>query len=117
MLRRAAVLAAGLAMTACLGLAGVGATSATTPRAISNGSKWTIEANGESCEIETFETTNHTFQGDRPSDHGKWSVPAPTKVRMKWTGGEGLSGLTFHGTFDSSLQEYKGHLCSRRGRR
>jgi hypothetical protein len=27
---------------------------------------------------------------------------------MKWTGGEGLSGLTFRGTFDSSLQEYKG---------
>jgi hypothetical protein len=108
MLRRVAALVAGLAMTASVGLIGVGSASAASPTSINNGSHWTLEVNGGTCEIFKFSTTNHTFSTTEfGGDNGKWSVPAPNKVKMKWTGGND-AGLTFKGTYHSSVKEYSG---------
>jgi hypothetical protein len=109
MLRRAAVLTAGLAMTVSIGLAGAGAASAASPAGITNGSKWTLEVNSTGvCEVDTFSTTTHTFTSDLRGDSGHWSVPAPNKVKMKWTAGTDV-GLIFPGVFTSTpVKEYVG---------
>jgi hypothetical protein len=108
MLRRTAVLAAGLALTASVGLAGTGAASGASSAAIANHSKWTTEINGVGCEIEQFVTSNSTFTGDFYGDAGTWSG-GTTSVKMKWTAG-GESGLTFKGTYNSSLKAFVGHF-------
>lgn len=73
MLRRAAAIAAGIAMTASVGLAGACAASAASPALhIANGSKWTIEPNNAACGIETF-TPTHKFTSDLFHDEGTWS--------------------------------------------
>lgn len=109
MLRRAVVTAAGLAMTASVGLTGAGAASAASPALhVTAGSKWTAELNGAGvslCEVDTF-AANHTFKSDRYNDKGTWSGGGAT-ITMKWTGGSD-SGLKFKGTYASSPKEYVG---------
>ena len=107
MIRQAAVCAAGLAMTASVGLAGVGAASAASPALmVKAGSQWTAEVKGASCEIVTF-AANGTFSGDMSNDSGTWSGGGKT-INLKWTRGH-ADGLTFNGTFTKTpTKEYKG---------
>jgi hypothetical protein len=106
MLRRAAVIAAGLAMTASAALAGAGTASAAAPAGIKDGSMWTIEINHGGCGIATFHAGIHIFTSDN-GDFGNWSVPAPNKVKMTWTGGP--IGLVFKGTYTTTPnKEYLG---------
>lgn len=87
MLRRVAVLAAGIAMTASVGLAGVSTASAASPAPhIKNGSQWTAEVNGGGgCEVNTF-AANHTFHGGLYGDKGLW-CGGGNKITMTWTAG------------------------------
>ena len=109
MLRRLAVLTAGLAMAASVGLTGAAGASAASPAAITNGSRWTLEDNNSGgCEVETFSTATQTFTSDLGGDSGTWSVPAPNKVKMKWMAGSD-AGTTFKGVFASApAKEYVG---------
>ena len=110
MLRRAAVLAAGLAMTAGVGLAGGGAASAASPVLhVKPGSNWTAEVNGGGgCEVETF-AANHTFHGGLYGDKGPWSGGG-NRITMTWTAGY-VTGLTFTGTFTKTpTKEYVGNF-------
>ncbi len=64
MLRRAAVIAASLAVATSFGLAGAGVASAAAPALkIKNGAIWTIEVNGGGCQQDKFNTTSPPFQG------------------------------------------------------
>jgi hypothetical protein len=110
MLRPVALLATGLAMTASIGLAGAGATSAASPEElhIKAGSMWTAKINlgdgGGACEVDTF-SANHTFTSDF-RDRGTWSGGG-NKVAMIWT--KGYVGLTFSGTYTTTPRhEYIG---------
>jgi hypothetical protein len=105
--RRAAAFAAGLAMTASIGLTSVGATSAASPTLkIKAGSQWTAEVRGAGCEIETF-AANGTFSGDMQGDAGTWSGGGK-RIILTWTGGR-ADGLTFNGKFTTTpSNEYKG---------
>jgi hypothetical protein len=106
MLRRIAVLGAGLAMVACFGLAGVGTASAAAPDLIKNDTAWTIKVNGAGCEVETFNTSKGTFSSlNGTGDAGTFTQTATT-VKMKWTAG-GDTGLKFTGT-KASATKYKG---------
>jgi hypothetical protein len=67
------VLAAGLAMTATVGLAGAGAVSAASSAAlhIEAGRHWTIEIDNGACQVLTF-AANGTFSADLALDSGTW---------------------------------------------
>ncbi len=110
MLRRAAVVAAGLAMATSFGLAGAGMASAAAPALkIKPNATWTIEpTSGGGCHQEKFNTTTHKFKADFGSDKGTWSGGGST-INMTWTFGED-AGKTFSGTFvvGSSPKEYSG---------
>ncbi len=109
MLRRVAVLAAGLAMTAGVGLAGAGAASAASPALkIKTDSQWTIRINfgngAGACQVDTF-AVNDNFTADN-GDHGKWSGGGHT-VSMTWI--KGNEDLTFSGTYTATPKpEYIG---------
>ena len=110
MLRRVVVLAAGLAMTASVGLTGAGgAASAVSPALkIKLDSQWTIRinfGNGASvCQVDTF-AANDMFTADN-GDHGKWSGGGHT-VSMTWI--KGGEVLTFSGTYTATPKaEYIG---------
>jgi hypothetical protein len=108
MLREAAVVAAGLAMTVGLGVAGVGTAAATSPAPkVKTGSQWTIEAKKGGCEIETF-GDDGTFTGDLTGDAGTYSGGGAGIIE-DWT--EGVdSGFTFSGLWVKVHKEYKGDL-------
>jgi hypothetical protein len=111
-LRKAVVVAAGLAMMASVGLAGAGAVSAASPAVlhIKPGSPWTLQINnGGNCEIETFQSD--TFTSDLHGDSGTWSGGAST-VSMVWTAGIRV-GEKFHGSYNSSHREYSGSGTTR----
>lgn len=105
MIRRTAVaaLAAGLAMTASVGLAGAGgaAFAASPALKIEPDSQWTMRFNfgngADACQIDTF-AANDTFTADN-GDHGKWSGGGHT-VSMTWI--EGGVILTFSGTYTAT---------------
>jgi hypothetical protein len=101
--------AAGLAITASLGLVGVGSSSAASALHIEPGAQWTAEVNGGGgCEVETF-AANHTFRGGLYGDKGLWS-DGRNKITMTWTDGY-VSGLTFTGTFTKRPRtEYAGNF-------
>jgi hypothetical protein len=108
MLRRAAVLAAGLAMTACAGLAGAAPASAVSPALkIKPGSQWHDASASTSCdEVITF-AANNTFTADKAGDAGTWSGGGTT-LTMRWTAG-GSTGVVFKGTFTTTPDvEYLG---------
>ncbi len=102
MLRRIAILAAGLTMTASGGLIGVGAASAVSPALhIEPGSGWRAEPISGGCELDVFSPWG-TFSSE-DGGGGTWSGGGET-VRMKWT--RGTKGLTFEGTFTPSAHGY-----------
>ncbi len=106
MFRRAAVIAAGLAMATSFGLAGAGVASATTPTVhIKPSATWTLEENGAGCEQDTFNTTTHTFSSDHNSGGG-WQFGG-SSIFMLWNAGPGYN---FGGTFVSTTTpvEFKG---------
>ncbi len=109
MLRRVTVLAAGLAMTASVGLAGAGAASAASPALhIKPGAMWSFVVKGERsfCEQDTF-SSNGTFTADKYNDSGTWTGGGKT-ITVNWTAGSG-SPSTFTGTFRKTpVAEYKG---------
>jgi hypothetical protein len=105
MLRRAAVLVAGLAMTASLGLAGAGAASATAPATdnVGNHTTWTMKpVGGGACEWDKFNTTKDTFVStSEPGDAGTFSQ-TNTTIDMTWTAGP-HTGWTFQGTWNGKV--------------
>lgn len=108
MLRRMAVLAAGLGV----GLAGASAASAaSTALHITAGSKWTAEMkiSGGGCEVDKF-AANHTFSS-KDGDSGTWSGGGKT-ISMLWTAG-GATNTTFSGTFTKTpVEKYVGTFDS-----
>jgi hypothetical protein len=110
MFRKAAVCTAGLAMTAGLGLAGVGTASAAAPALhIKTDSIWTFKEDIGPCERDVFEP-NGTWASSRPvGDVGTWSGGGPT-IKVKWTAGPG-QGFRFHGTsYVAASKEYLGYI-------
>ena len=109
MVRRVAVLAAGLAMTAGVGLAGVGAASAAaTPKLHLTATPWTFKVDHSTfCEVLNFNLQNLMFSSPN-GDHGNWAGGGST-LALAWTGGPD-SGLLFSGSFVSSSMSYKGSL-------
>lgn len=108
-LRHAGMLAAGLALTTSVGLGGAGLASAASPALnIKPNSQWTLEVNGGGCEVDTFAADGTFSTTENGGDAGKWSGGAST-VAMKWTAGEDI-GITFRGTYVTSLKEYSGSL-------
>jgi hypothetical protein len=98
MLRRVSVLTAGLAMTAGVGLLGVGTASAVSPELhIKPGAQWTFFPMGGGCEVDTFNTTTNTFTSDHDGDEGTWTGGGLT-IKMMWTAGPEKRS-TFKGSF------------------
>ena len=112
MLRRAAVIAAGLAMATSFGFAGAGMASAAAPALkIKPGAIWSMEYNVGSnpCLQNHFEVTSKTSGGfnDEDFDQGTWSGGGST-IKMKWTAGT-FEGWTFKGTYTTTpVKEYVG---------
>ncbi len=105
--RRVAVLAAGLAMTASVGLTGAGAASAASPALhIIGGSKWTVAVNGGNCQVDTMKASHMFVNHEDTGDRGTWSGGGRT-LSMTWTSGDD-EGLTFSGTWVSASHEYSG---------
>jgi hypothetical protein len=112
MLRRAAVIAAGLAMATSFGLSSVGKGSASVPALkIKPFATWTVEfKQGKlgSCELVSFNTFVNTFVADHDGEAGTWSSGRST-ISMTWTVGPD-AGLTFAGHFVSTTTpvEFRG---------
>jgi hypothetical protein len=111
MLRRAAVIAAGLAMATSFGLSGAGVASAAAPALkIKQQAIWTVEVTEGKlvCELVSFDTSDNTFITDHAGDAGTWSGGAST-IGIAWTAGPDI-GLTFSGHLVSTAKpaEYKG---------
>ena len=110
MLRRAAVIATGLAMATSFGLAGAGTASAAAPALkIKPFATWTLELKPAGCELASFNTFVNTFVTDEtPSGSGNWSGGGST-IKMVWTVGDN-TGLSFKGHFVSTTKpvEYQG---------
>jgi hypothetical protein len=111
-LRHIAVFAAGLAMTASVGVAGAGTSSAASPalRIKANGIWTLIIPAVPGCEEDQFDTTTHVFGSDNFGDSGTWSGGGST-ISMAWTAGAD-DGLTFSGHFVATTTpvEYKGRI-------
>ncbi len=110
MIRKTAVLAAGLVLTASVGLVGVGSASGVSPALhIKPGAKWTVEPE-EGCETVKF-LANYTFTTRNDfGDAGTWSGGGDT-IKMRWT--QGLSqGRSFIGASFANrpVREYVGTL-------
>jgi hypothetical protein len=105
MIRRVAMLAAGLAMTASVGLAGADSVSAASPSLLTKpGSQWTTVI---LCEVVTF-AADGTFKADYFGDAGKWSGGTRSTLHMKWTKGED-KGWSFTAlSYKGALKEYEG---------
>jgi hypothetical protein len=113
MLRRAAVIGAGLTMGMSFGLAGAGMASAAVPALkIQNGAIWTLEVNGGGCQQDKFNATTHHFKAVNPlfgGDKGTWTGGGSGNTLMTWTQGSDAGGH-FGGGFQvgSSPKEYEG---------
>ena len=106
MMRRAAAIAAGLAMATTFGLAGAGMASAASPGLkIKPNAIWTLEVKNGPCDEVQFNGPT-TFVGVHTSEVGTWSGGG-SKISMVWPG-----DVTFHGHFVSTTKpvEYKGSL-------
>ena len=109
MLRRAAVMVAGLVMATSFGVAGAGVASAVSPaNNIKAHSIWTVEVKNDGCELVQFTLAGHTFVSDLGGDAGTFTGGGSTATfTMSWTTGSD-TGLTFSGHFVSSPKEFKG---------
>jgi hypothetical protein len=120
-LRRAALVAAGLAMSAGVGLAGVGTASAAgggltgTANSVAAAAPatkhltpgtWTVKVHLAGCEVISI-ATNGTFTADKFSDSGVWAGGG-NSVALSWTAGSD-TGLLFSGAYQAtSPVSYKG---------
>ena len=101
MLRSAAAVAAGLAMTTSFGLTGAGMASAATPALhIKSNAIWTLEIFRGGCEQDTFDRSTHTFIADANNAAGTWQYGG-SAILMIWTQG-GNAGHNFGGRFVST---------------
>ncbi len=93
-------------MTASIGSAGAGATSAASPALhVKPGSQWTEEVNTGGCAILTFQS-NFTVT-DNDGNSGTWRGGGST-LKITWTAG-GIAGTSFKGTFTKTpVKEYVG---------
>jgi hypothetical protein len=109
MFRKAAVITAGLAMAAGIGLAGVGtasaaqpsvapgAASAIKPAVVHTTGNWTFEVTDGGCEVITF-SSNGTWvatNGEYDGDAGIWAGGG-TSISLYWNAGTD-TGLLFSG--------------------
>ena len=117
--RRAATVAAGVALATSLGLAGVSVASAGTPTAkIKQGAAWTLEPPVLGlCFHVTFNTTTHRFTSfnggsvDPGYAKGTWSGGG-SSISMVWTKGN-IVGMGFSGTFTSTpVKSYQGEITN-----
>ena len=111
MVRRAAMVASGIALTASVGLAGAGVASAaaSTQQHIKDGSEWTVEPHGASlCDVATFHSDG-TFTGSF-GDSGLWSTfSSGNELVMIFAPSDGLT-LKFNGEYIQASKEYSGTL-------
>ena len=119
MLRRAAAIATGLAMATSFGIAGAGMASAAVPTLkVHNGATWTIEVNGNGCQLDVFHS-NYRFFSPEPQYHGDagtWSGGGKT-IKMKWTAGDNVGPeVPGHLHLDAG-QGVRGYLRWHRGGR
>ena len=108
-LRRAAAIAAGLAMATSFGLAGAGMASAAAPALkIKPGATWTFESSARGCEHDVFHSSG-VFVADNGGS-GTWTGGGST-ISMDWEAGNNI-GMTFSGHFVSTTTpvEYSGPL-------
>ena len=99
MFRWIAVLAAGLAMTTSIGLAGAGTAWAVSPatRHIGNHTIWTMKpVGGRPCEWDKFNTTKDTFVSTSESGDAGTFSQTNTTIDMTWTAGPKRAGLPGH---------------------
>jgi hypothetical protein len=108
MLRRAAVIAAGLAMATSFGLAGAGMAAAAAALKVRPSSHWTVEVTGGLCEVDTFNGDGSFATTEFRCDSGVWRGGASTLV-MKWTHGND-KGEKFSGVFFTHPKEYAGNF-------
>ena len=94
MARRLALVASGIAIVGGLGLAGAAGARTVPGTSIKSGQPW-LFTGGPACEVEVFNTHNHTFHGNEGGDKGTFRGGF-SKVFMTWTRGT-LSGATFKG--------------------
>ncbi len=116
MLRRVAVLAAGLAMMASLGLTGPGPALAASPAShIKPGAIWTFETRGSQFlpyEQDVF-SANGTFTekcGLAGGDAGTWFAHKRS-ISMQWMAGTDI-GQHFNGKYISSKGKYVGTVIN-----
>ena len=104
MFRWIAVLAAGLAMTTSIGLAGAGTASAVSPATghIGNHTIWTMKPVGGPCEWDKFNTTKDTFVSTSESGDAGTFSQTNTTIDMTWTAGP-KTGWTFRGTWNGKV--------------
>lgn len=109
-MRRLALTTAGLAAVVTLGVSGglTGVASAATIH-VKPGSMWTVEENGDFCQVETFDTGN-TFTADTPGEVGNYTGGARS-VMLHWTTGP-TGGLSFSGKWHRTTKSYVGSLTS-----
>jgi hypothetical protein len=108
-LRGTAAIAAGLVMTASVGVGGLSAASASAPALhVEPGSNWRAEPISGGCELEIF-SANGTFASEDGAG-GKWSGGGET-ISMIWT--RRTKGLVFVGTITQNVHgtpEYRGRF-------
>ena len=112
-MRRAVMVATGIAMATSFGLTGAAMASAAAPALkIHNGAIWTLEGNqGVGCEQEVF-ASNGTFSAATKhgaGDAGTWTGGQST-ISMSWTAGPNAGDRTYAGEFRSARGYYKGTL-------
>jgi hypothetical protein len=122
MFRQSTSVAAGIAMVAGFGLAGVGATSAAAPALhIGQNGIWTLEVmSGKAhwCEQDTFDRTTDTFTSASLGDSGSW-IGGEEDISMTWTAGTHTRMTFFSDKFVSKLpvEYYKGRVSHDSGTR
>lgn len=70
---------------------------------VKSGSEWSTSWSGQ-CEVDTFDSTDHTFVSDIDGDSGTWSGGGKT-LDMEWTAGAN-EGLKFKGTYTKATDPY-----------
>jgi hypothetical protein len=107
-LRRVALIAAGLAMATGVGLAGVTTASAATPHAKQNitPGNWTLFVTGAGCEVDSFTSSGTFSTTEFGGDAGNWAGGG-SAIALAWTAGSD-TGLLFSGTYIKSSNSFRG---------
>jgi opacity protein-like surface antigen len=107
MLRRTAVLGAGIIMAATVAWTGAVASATQPTSRITAGSKWTVVFKGGGCEVQTF-GSHGTWTADRFKDAGTYGVDGST-LDEQWTKGVD-KGLSFDALYNKARKDYKGQF-------